>query len=679
MVKRRGFRIRLLVLPAVAAFAAGSIGVQAAGSTPASDGQSTPRGLAFSSPRASTVMSSPRAAKTAAIACDGAFDLVASPNGTGHNDIFATSAVSANDVWAVGAQTVGANDRTLAEHWNGTTWTIVPTPNPTTTYWDDLNGVVAIATNDVWAVGDYQINAAGYVNTFAAHWNGSTWTLVTATTNPMFYDWLFAVDAVSSNDVWAVGTSWSAGYFTLVEHWNGSTWTTVSSPNQGAGGGGFASNQLFSVAALSSTDVWAVGLFAGTNFQSLAEHWDGGSWSLVATPNDTGDNEIAAVAALEGGHAVGVGLGGAVSTVTPAHAEVWDLRSGGGSTAGTLGALGAGDNVLLGLARSGASVWAVGFWRPTNASARQTLAFPATWDSSSHVLTWGSVASSASPASVNNVLFAVAAVSPSVFWASGYMNGGGFDQSLMESYCGLQLGASAPAATFIGAPLSVTVTAKNPNSSTATGYRGTVHFTSTDLSATLPSDYSFTALDAGVHTFAGVVLNAQYIQKITVRETVTPFITDTVTIEVACSGACPGTTGTAESRGTGPTPSGGPGSRSTNPSAGGAPPGPSGARIAAFQTGAVESHGSHQAVVAAAPVAAGTTASAPPAVMQTSAPRGAESGMVADSLTSRVAVAGASGDEPWNAVALGLLAAVLPAAVWVRRRENRRLNADKRP
>ncbi len=676
MVKRRGLFIGLLVLPAVAAFAAGSVGAQAAGITRAPDLVSTPRGLAFSSPRASTAMSSPRAVKTAAIACDGAFDLVASPNGTGHNDIFATSAVSTNDVWAVGVQTIGGNDRTLAEHWNGTTWTIVATPNPTTTYWDDLNGVVAIATNDVWAVGDYQINATGYVSTFAAHWNGSTWALVTATQNPMNYNWLFAVDAVSSTDVWAVGTSWSAGYFTLVEHWDGSTWARVTSPNKN-NSSSFASNQLFSVSAFSSTDIWAVGTWVGTNFQSLAEHWDGGSWSVVTTPNDTGDNEIAAVAALEGGHAAGVGLGGG-SSVTPAHAEVWDLKSGGGSAASALGALGAGDNVLLGVAHSGASVWAVGFWRATTVSARQTLAFPATWDSSSHILTWGSVGSSASPASVNNVLFAVAAVSPSVFWASGYMNSGAFDQSLLESNCGLQLAASAPGASFIGAPLSLTVTAKNPNGSTATGYRGTVHVTSTDLSATLPSDYTFTTPDAGVHTFAGVVLNTLYSQKITVADTVTPFITDTVTISVACHGACAGATGSAGSRGADTTASGTPGSRSTNPSAGGAPPGPSGARIAASRAGAAESSGSQQAVAAAPPATAGTATSAPPAVATAGASPGAASGIVADSLVSHVAVVGAPGEAPWIVVALGLLAVALPVALWLRRRENRRLDVDKR-
>jgi hypothetical protein len=47
----------------------------------------------------------------------------------------------------------------------------------------------------------------------------------------------------------------------------------------------------------------------------------------------------------------------------------------------------------------------------------------------------------------------------------------------------------------------VTVTAKDSNNIVATNYRGTIHFTSSDSTATLPADYTFTAADAGVHTF----------------------------------------------------------------------------------------------------------------------------------------------------------------------------------
>ena len=41
---------------------------------------------------------------------------------------------------------------------------------------------------------------------------------------------------------------------------------------------------------------------------------------------------------------------------------------------------------------------------------------------------------------------------------------------------------------------------------TATGYLGTVHFTSSDGPAVLPANYTFIAGDNGVHTFTTVTL-----------------------------------------------------------------------------------------------------------------------------------------------------------------------------
>ena len=62
-------------------------------------------------------------------------------------------------------------------------------------------------------------------------------------------------------------------------------------------------------------------------------------------------------------------------------------------------------------------------------------------------------------------------------------------------------GSGSPAATTAGTSLSVTVTAEDAYDNAATGYTGTVHFTSSDGQAVLPGDYTFTAGDAGAHTF----------------------------------------------------------------------------------------------------------------------------------------------------------------------------------
>ena len=58
---------------------------------------------------------------------------------------------------------------------------------------------------------------------------------------------------------------------------------------------------------------------------------------------------------------------------------------------------------------------------------------------------------------------------------------------------------SAPATSTAGAAFNATVTAKDAFGNTATGYTGTVHFTSTDGQAVLPANYTFVAGDNGSH------------------------------------------------------------------------------------------------------------------------------------------------------------------------------------
>jgi len=70
-------------------------------------------------------------------------------------------------------------------------------------------------------------------------------------------------------------------------------------------------------------------------------------------------------------------------------------------------------------------------------------------------------------------------------------------------------------ATAAASQQTVTVTAQDQTGNTASGFVGTVHFTSTDTNATLPGDYTFMAGDAGVHRFA-VVFRSAGMQSLTV-------------------------------------------------------------------------------------------------------------------------------------------------------------------
>ena len=65
-----------------------------------------------------------------------------------------------------------------------------------------------------------------------------------------------------------------------------------------------------------------------------------------------------------------------------------------------------------------------------------------------------------------------------------------------------------------------------------TGYTGTIHFSSSDKTATLPSNYTFTAADKGVHTFSGLVLRKKGNQKITITDTSNSSLTGSVVVNV---------------------------------------------------------------------------------------------------------------------------------------------------
>ena len=79
---------------------------------------------------------------------------------------------------------------------------------------------------------------------------------------------------------------------------------------------------------------------------------------------------------------------------------------------------------------------------------------------------------------------------------------------LVNAAAASKLSVSAPSTSAAGQPASVTVTALDPYGNVAQSYTGTMHFTSSDAQAVLPADYTFTAADAGVHTFAASLKTA---------------------------------------------------------------------------------------------------------------------------------------------------------------------------
>jgi hypothetical protein len=104
--------------------------------------------------------------------------------------------------------------------------------------------------------------------------------------------------------------------------------------------------------------------------------------------------------------------------------------------------------------------------------------------------------------------------------------------TVLLSQTGTHFAINAPTVTTAGKSFTITLTAENGNGSTATGFTGTVQFSSSDPRATLPGNYTFVAGDHGVHTFTGVILDKAGIQYLVVNGTHHPAFGGSAAIKV---------------------------------------------------------------------------------------------------------------------------------------------------
>ncbi len=210
------------------------------------------------------------------------WSLVPSPSPVGSLDtLWGVTVVSAANAWAVGdyfTSLAPPHNVTLILHWNGKQWARVPSPSPTSSI-NVLHSVGAVSANDIWAVGNMsRKNDSTSDRTMIQHWNGTKWSVVGSPNHSAFTNALGSITVISARDIWAVG-DYDNGNFrfqTLIEHWNGRNWTNVSSPNVGTD-----QNILVSVARvpLSGTqniqNAWAVGDYfdtASNTWKTLAEY-----------------------------------------------------------------------------------------------------------------------------------------------------------------------------------------------------------------------------------------------------------------------------------------------------------------------------------------------------------------------------------------------------------------------
>ena len=180
------------------------------------------------------------------------------------------SCVSLSVCAAVGSNSVANHQETLVESWNGTSWSIQPTPNPIGARNGGLNGVSCASPNACTAVGGWSSPGAG--GGMAARWNGTSWSV---RQTPGIGGVLSDVSCASPTACTAVGGNG-------VMRWNGRQWSRQRPRDSGY--------RLTGVSCPSTNRCMAVEDFpcvgcSGIPAQlPLAVWWDGTRWSRQLTP-----------------------------------------------------------------------------------------------------------------------------------------------------------------------------------------------------------------------------------------------------------------------------------------------------------------------------------------------------------------------------------------------------------
>jgi hypothetical protein len=212
-----------------------------------------------------------------------------------HGYLQDVTCVTVADCWAVGFYFSGQVARTLTSHWDGSTWTIVESPNSAPDRNNYLAGVTCTSATSCWAVGRSTTTIDTERQPLALRWDGDSWSVVSTSltdTSAARSDALEAVSCVSASECMAVGHANVDGrYVAFAMRWNGDGWREVPVPlRQDAETFYVPSDILYDVSCPASSDCWAVGAhWTGTVYQTLTVHWDGTTWTPVVSPSTAPD------------------------------------------------------------------------------------------------------------------------------------------------------------------------------------------------------------------------------------------------------------------------------------------------------------------------------------------------------------------------------------------------------
>ncbi len=211
--------------------------------------------------------------------------LVSTPDtsSTARNVLSGVSCPSDSFCEAVGYYFSGAANQTRVLRWNGTKWAKASSPDVSTAEDNVLTAVSCPDTKFCMAVGYYQHGTAQ--QTLTLRWNGTKWAKVSSPDSSAARDNdLAGVSCTSASLCMAVGhyENSTTGQ-TLVLKWNGTKWSKMASPDSGT-----ANDNILSGVSCSTTSFC---MAAGYNYDigptqlTLVLKWNGTKWTTVSSPD----------------------------------------------------------------------------------------------------------------------------------------------------------------------------------------------------------------------------------------------------------------------------------------------------------------------------------------------------------------------------------------------------------
>ena len=214
----------------------------------------------------------------------------ATPTGTTAAELQADHCLSKTSCVAAGSYTTASGIFSLIESWNGTSWSVQTSPNPSGATETHLKGVSCKEITACIAVG---YSGTGSTSSLVAMKGSSgTWSLQTVplpTGVGAVGGELTGVDCVSTTSCTAVGRYYvtASTYWGMISTWNGTTWTTQVAPKPT---GEPKRSTLLDISCSSSTSCTAVGGYLNKSSVQVTYvvKWNGTSWSWQESPNPTG-------------------------------------------------------------------------------------------------------------------------------------------------------------------------------------------------------------------------------------------------------------------------------------------------------------------------------------------------------------------------------------------------------